>query len=82
MSDPESDKEKFNGSLIVVEAESAAAVRAILEKDIFWTNNVVSPSIDPTVPSLLRVPLAEATFLYPFFVLGLAVTHGIPVLAP
>ena len=53
MSDPESDKEKFNGSLIVVEAESAAAVRAILEKDIFWTNNVVSPSIDPTVlPSL------------------------------
>jgi len=38
MSDPTSDK--MNGSLLVVEAESAAAVRAIIEKDVYWASNV------------------------------------------
>jgi len=29
-----------NGSLVIVEAESVEAVRAIIEKDAYWTNNV------------------------------------------
>lgn len=41
LSDPES--EKMNGSLLVAEAESAAAVRAVMESDIYWSSNVVSP---------------------------------------
>lgn len=67
MSDPDSDKDKSNGSLLVVEAESAAAVRAILEKDLFWTNNVVSPSIDPSV--LLLLPLVVFLLLKPLFLI-------------
>jgi uncharacterized protein YciI len=43
LSDPES--EKMNGSLLVAEAESAAAVRAVMESDIYWFSNVVSPSV-------------------------------------
>jgi len=59
MSDPESDKDKMNGSFLVVEAENAAAVRAVLEKDIFWANSVVSSSMTPaTIPhSFGHVPL-------------------------
>jgi hypothetical protein len=79
VSDPELDKDKFNGSLLVVEAESAAAVRAILEKDIFWTNNVMSPFFSPSF--LWSCSSVEVTFPYPFFVLGLAVTHGTLVFA-
>jgi len=40
MSDPASDK--MNGSLLIVEAESPAAVRVVIEEDIYWTSNVVS----------------------------------------
>jgi uncharacterized protein YciI len=40
MSDPTSDQ--MNGSLLVVEAESAPAVRAVIEGDIYWANDVVS----------------------------------------
>ena len=40
-SDPES--ERMNGSMLVVEAESAAAVRAVVERDVYWASNVVSP---------------------------------------
>ena len=57
MSDPESDK--MNGSLIIVEAESAAAARAVMEKDIYWTGNVVSLSVHPlflSPPSLVFPP--------------------------
>lgn len=28
---------KLNGSMMVIEAESAEAVRKIVEKDIYWT---------------------------------------------
>ncbi|KAI0298123.1 hypothetical protein B0F90DRAFT_1632930 [Multifurca ochricompacta] len=38
VADPES--KILNGSLLVVEAESAAAARAVLEKDPYWANNV------------------------------------------
>jgi len=30
----------MNGSVLVFEAESAAAVRAMIEEDVYWTNNV------------------------------------------
>ena len=53
MSDPAS--ETMNGSLLIVEAESAAAVRAVMERDIYWASNVVSPSVpssSPPTPSL------------------------------
>ena len=40
MSDPASDK--MNGSLLIVEAESPAAVRVAIEEDVYWTSNVVS----------------------------------------
>jgi uncharacterized protein YciI len=43
LSDPESGT--MNGSLIIAEAESVAAVRAVMERDIYWSNNVVSPFI-------------------------------------
>ncbi|KAH9983704.1 hypothetical protein BJV74DRAFT_776587 [Russula compacta] len=36
----DAETEKFNGSLFVVEAESVAAVREVLEKDPYWINNV------------------------------------------
>jgi len=32
--------DKQNGSLVILEAESAEAVRAIVEKDVYWTKNV------------------------------------------
>jgi len=38
LSDPESGT--MNGSLIIAEAESVAAVRAVMERDIYWSNNV------------------------------------------
>ncbi len=47
-SDPESGE--ANGSMLVFEAESAAAVRATLEKDPYWTGNVVRVVF---LPSLL-----------------------------
>ncbi|KAI0261987.1 hypothetical protein BC834DRAFT_829480 [Gloeopeniophorella convolvens] len=37
---PADGEKKLNGSLLVVEAESAAAVRAALEKDPYWDGNV------------------------------------------
>jgi uncharacterized protein len=43
LSDPQSGT--MNGSLIIVEAESVAAVRAVIERDIYWSSNVVSPFI-------------------------------------
>jgi len=36
--DPESGD--MNGSVLVFEAESAAAVRGMIEEDVYWTNNV------------------------------------------
>ena len=42
MSDPASGN--LNGSLLIVEAESAAAARTVIEKDIYWSSNVVSLS--------------------------------------
>jgi len=39
MADP-ANADKFNGSLLVFEAESAAAVRAVVEQDIYWAQNV------------------------------------------
>ena len=55
MSDPAS--ETMNGSLLIVEAENAEAVRAVMERDIYWASNVVSPSVpsssSPTPPPLL-----------------------------
>jgi len=63
---PESDKDKMNGSLVVIEAENAAAVRAVLEKDIFWANNVVSPSMIPPShhPSFLWSCSCSLTLLF------------------
>jgi hypothetical protein len=44
----DAETEKFNGSLFVVEAESVAAVREVLEKDPYWINDVVrAPSPFP-----------------------------------
>ena len=37
-----SDQKKLVGSGMMFEAESAEAVRKILEEDIYWTSNVVS----------------------------------------
>jgi len=36
--DPESGE--MNGSVLVFEAESAAAVRSMIEEDVYWTTNV------------------------------------------
>ena len=33
--------DEMNGSLVIVEAESVEAVRAVFEKDVYWTTNVV-----------------------------------------
>jgi uncharacterized protein YciI len=49
LSDPES--EKMNGSLLIAEAESAEAVRAVMESDIYWSSNVVSLSVWAFPPS-------------------------------
>ena len=49
MADP-TNLDKLNGSLLIVEAESVAAVRAVLEQDKYWTQNVVRT----TAPSLPR----------------------------
>jgi len=58
MSDPASDK--MNGSLLIVEAESAAAVRAVIEEDIYWTASVVSfSSIRLIFPHGLAIPPAS-----------------------
>ncbi|KAI0258813.1 hypothetical protein BC834DRAFT_909384 [Gloeopeniophorella convolvens] len=42
LSDPETVgvDAKLNGSLLIVEDESVAAVRAVLAKDPYWTGNV------------------------------------------
>ena len=79
MSDPTADK--MNGSLLVVEAESAAAVRAVIEKDIYWASNVVSSSVYP--PALLSQWLYLRLCSYSFISclwgsrLGAAVYSGI-----
>ena len=44
MADP-ANADKFNGSLLIFEAESAAAVRAVVEQDIYWAQNVVRPPL-------------------------------------
>jgi uncharacterized protein YciI len=63
MSDPASGN--LNGSLLIVEAESAAAARTVIEKDIYWSSNVVSsfvyaafslpPCFSPCLSHLLTV---------------------------
>ena len=40
--------DKLNGSLLIFEAESAAAVRAVVEQDVYWTQNVVRWPLPPT----------------------------------
>jgi hypothetical protein len=66
MSDPISDK--LNGSLLIVEAESAAAVRAVIEKDIYWTSDVVSSSV--VYPPALLSPFDYVPHLLIFFRVG------------
>jgi hypothetical protein len=39
MADPAG--EALNGSLMIVEAENEAAVRNVMEQDIYWSSNVV-----------------------------------------
>ena len=36
-------EQKMNGSLLVVEASSIEEVKTIVENDVFYNNNVVSP---------------------------------------
>ena len=36
-------EQKLNGSLLVVEASSIEEVKTIVENDVFYNNNVVSP---------------------------------------
>lgn len=47
----ESDQKKLVGSGMMFEAESADALRKILEEDIYWTSNVVS-----NMPKLITAP--------------------------
>ncbi len=47
----ESDQKKLVGSGMMFEAESADALRKILEEDIYWTSNVVS-----NMPKLITEP--------------------------
>lgn len=47
----ESDQKKLVGSGMMFEAESADALRKILEEDIYWTSNVVS-----NIPKLITAP--------------------------
>lgn len=47
MANPETS-DKLNGSLLIFEAESAAAVRAVVEQDVYWTQNVVRWPLPPT----------------------------------
>jgi len=36
-------EEKMNGSLLVIEASSIEEVKVVVESDVFYSNNVVSP---------------------------------------
>jgi len=44
-----SDSRRFFGSALLFEAESLEAVRNLIEQDVYWTENVVSPRIIPVV---------------------------------
>lgn len=41
--DAVSGSRKFFGSALLFEAESLEAVRNLIEQDVYWTENVVSP---------------------------------------
>jgi uncharacterized protein len=42
----EAEKQKFIGSVLLVQAESLDAVRKIVEEDVYWTSGVVcAPSL-------------------------------------
>lgn len=46
-------EKKMNGSLLVVEASSIEEVKNIVETDVFYSNDVVSPVVprfDPRIP--------------------------------
>ena len=50
-----------NGSMFILELESAAAVRAELEKDPYWTGNVVRVVVSPFSPCCSWLLLAPCS---------------------
>ncbi|KAI0821125.1 hypothetical protein BC629DRAFT_1458448 [Irpex lacteus] len=53
----ESDQKKLVGSGMMFEAESADALRKILEEDIYWTSNVWDKEKIVILPFLSAGPL-------------------------